>query len=137
MILILAWVSVGLDVGVCVNVRHKYSILTHSPSSAKWSVANHKTLITLIILSLVEKSLANISCLLACLYVRTSLMGEKNNVKMKGIILPKTWPKVMKGGESEIPIRNPKSILINQLFWGCDYGWARDELHIHTHTLSK
>jgi len=113
MIVTFAEVGLSVDVGVCVSVRHTYSIHTHPLSAAKWSIANHKTLITLIIFFHVEKILANLSCLLACFYVRTLLIGEKNTVRMEGIILPKTWPKVMKDGELEIPIRNPRSILIN------------------------
>jgi hypothetical protein len=67
MILILA--GVGIGVSVCVSVRHKYNIRTHLSSAAKGSIANHKTLITLIILFLVEKSLENINYLLAGLLV--------------------------------------------------------------------
>jgi hypothetical protein len=104
--------SACVDVGVCVSVRHKYIIHTHTPSAAKWSIANHKTLITLIIFILVEKDLANINYLLACLCFRTSLMGEKNNVRMKGTIWPKTWPKVMTGGESESEVDFNQSIIL-------------------------
>jgi hypothetical protein len=44
-----------------------------------------------IVLFLVEKSLANINC----------LIGQKNNVRLKGKILPKTSTKEIEGAESE------------------------------------
>ena len=39
-----------------------------------------------LILFLVEKSLANINCLLACLYVRTSLIGPRIMREQKALL---------------------------------------------------
>ncbi len=39
----------------------------------------------------------NINCLLGCLYIHTSLIGQKNNVRMKGVTLPLNLNKGTRG----------------------------------------
>jgi hypothetical protein len=69
------------------------------------------------VLFLVEKSLAGINCLFACLLVCPQFTDwSKNNVKTKGITFHKTRPKVIEGEESESEVSFFQYLFFNHFF---------------------
>ncbi len=75
----------------------------------------HNTFLSMYSLSRREES--NKHELSVCLCVHISLIGQKNNVRMNGIILSKTWPKVIVDGESESEVDFNQLIILRVWVW--------------------
>jgi hypothetical protein len=66
------------------------------------------------------------------LSIRTTLIGQKNNVRMNGIIYQKPWKKVIEGGESEF---GHECVGVGVSWVG---GWVKSStcrMHPNTHTI--